>query len=111
MVNYIFRMVSVATIILATIISGCYVGVGSGYYGSGVVGVVDIEPPAPQVEVIGVPPYPGYFWVDGYWYWEAGAYRWYAGHWEAPRAGYRWVPRAWHRDGARWRLHGGYWGH
>ena len=79
------------------------------YYGGGVVAVA---PPAPRVEYYGTAPYPGYFWVGGYWSWGAGRYVWVPGRWTAPRAGYRWVPRHWVR-GPRggWHMAGGRWAH
>lgn len=66
-------------------------------------------PPPPQVEYYGAAPYPGYFWMAGYWNWFGGRYVWVAGHWAAPRPGYRWAPArwvhrtdGWHMQGARW---------
>ena len=76
------------------------------YYGGAPVAVA---PPAPQAEVIGVAPGPGYFWIGGYWNWYGGRYAWYPGHWEAPRGGYHWVPHQWYRDGAGWRARPGHW--
>jgi hypothetical protein len=76
------------------------------YYGGA---YVTVEPPPPRVEVIGVAPAPGYFWVSGYWGWAGGRHQWYPGRWEAPRPGYRYVPHAWVREGGGWRLHEGRW--
>jgi WXXGXW repeat (2 copies) len=68
-------------------------------------------PPAPQYEVVGVAPAPGYFWIGGAWFWEGGRYAWHPGHWQAPRPGYRWVPHAWvHANGA-WHMRPGHWEH
>lgn len=71
--------------------------------------VVDIEPPQPKAENYGAPPYVGAFWVEGYWFWEAGAYRWHPGHWEHSRPGLHWVPHRWHHEADGWHLKLGYW--
>jgi len=71
--------------------------------------IVTVQPPAPQVEVIGTPPQPGYIWEAGYWNWEGGRHVWHAGRWEAPRAGYYWEPHVWVHEGNGWHLREGYW--
>ena len=71
--------------------------------------VVAVAPPPPQVEVIGVAPAPGYFWIGGYWGWAAGRHEWIPGHWEAPRAGYRYVPHTWVHESRGWHMHEGHW--
>ena len=68
-----------------------------------------VPPPPPQVEVVGVAPAPGYFWIGGYWGWAGGRHEWVPGRWEAPRPGYRYVPHAWVQEGDGWRMHGGRW--
>jgi len=78
-------------------------------YGNVDIAVTDVAPPPPQEEVIGVSPYPNYFWVGGVWFWEGGRHVWHPGHWQAPRAGYRWVPHHWDNEGGRWHLRGGNW--
>jgi hypothetical protein len=78
---------------------------GYGYNGE----VVNVAPPAPQVEYVGAPPVAGYIWLGGYWGWHGGRHEWMPGHWEAPRPGYHWVPHAWGREGGGWRLHPGHW--
>lgn len=70
---------------------------------------VGVAPPQARVEVIGVAPAPGYFWVGGYWGWVGGRHEWIGGHWEAPRAGYRWVPHNWAHEDRGWRPHEGHW--
>jgi hypothetical protein len=66
---------------------------------------VQVAPPAPQVEVMGVAPGPNHFWVAGHWYWAGGRYAWRPGYWEARRPGHEWVMGHWdHRPG-----HGHYW--
>ena len=72
-------------------------------------GVVLVAPPAPQVEVIGTPPQPGYIWAGGYWDWVGGRHQWVQGHWAAPRPGYHWVAYEWVRQGDGWRLRRGHW--
>ncbi len=71
--------------------------------------VVTVEPPAPQVEVIGVAPQPGYVWEPGFWNWEGGRHVWHGGRWEAPRPGYYWEPHRWVHEDRGWRLREGYW--
>jgi WXXGXW repeat (2 copies) len=86
---------------------GCVVAPGPpGYYGGG---YVSAAPPAPRVEYYGVAPYPGYFWIGGFWRWGPGGYVWAPGHWQAPRAGFRWVPRHWERGPRGWHMAGGRW--
>jgi hypothetical protein len=63
--------------------------------------VVDSDPPAPQYEVVGVAPGPGFFWVGGYWHWDGGRWGWRGGHYERPpHPGARWY-------GARYEFRGG----
>jgi hypothetical protein len=71
--------------------------------------VVMVAPPAPQVEVIGVPPVPGHTWIAGYWGWVGGRHVWVGGHWDAPRPGYYWEPHVWVHTGAGWQLREGHW--
>jgi hypothetical protein len=92
----------------ATLLSGCVVR-GTVGIPAPVVYVAPVAPPPLQVEVIGVPPTPGYVWIGGYWNWVEGRHVWVGGHWSAPRVGYRWVPHAWVREGGGWRLHEGHW--
>jgi hypothetical protein len=70
---------------------------------------VAAAPPAPQVEYYGAAPYPGYFWVGGYWNWTGYRYTWMGGHWQAPRRGYTWVPRRWVHGRDGWHMRGGRW--
>ena len=44
-------------------------------------------PPPPAAYVagpVGVPPGPGYVWVDGYWNWVGGRWVWVPGAWVLP---------------------------
>ena len=71
--------------------------------------VVTVAPPAPQVEVVGVAPAPGYVWIGGYWNWAGGRHVWVPGRWEAGRPGYHWVPHHWVAYRGGWRLDRGHW--
>ena len=96
------------TVVLGTaLLGGCIVAPAPGYYRTGA--VVRVAPPAPQVEVIGVAPNPGYVWIGGYWNWVGGRHVWVNGYWGPGRAGYHWVPHTWGRYGGGWRMRPGYW--
>jgi len=71
--------------------------------------VVTVEPPPPQVEVVGPPPVVGYVWLGGYWGWQGNRHVWVAGHWDAPRPGHVWVAHRWVREGGGWRMAPGHW--
>lgn len=92
---------------LSLALGGCVVAPARPYYGGG--GWVATAPPAPQVEYYGAAPYPGYFWIGGFWSWGPRGYFWTRGRWAAPRPGYRWVPRHWVHGGGGWRMAGGRW--
>ncbi len=72
---------------------------------------VYVAPPPVQYEVVGVAPYPGWFWIGGFWTWRAHRHVWVGGHWQAPRPGYRWSPHRWepHSSGRGWRESPGRW--
>jgi hypothetical protein len=70
---------------------------------------VEIAPPAPRVEVIGVAPFAGALWIGGYWGWQGGRHAWVGGRWEHPREGYRWEPHRWEAVNGRWHLREGGW--
>lgn len=97
----------VAALTLSLVLTACVVGPTP--YGDVGVGWVSIAPPAPQYEVIGAPPAPGWFWVGGSWGWTGGRYVWNRGHWQAPRRGYTWVPQRWDRGPHGWRSNPGHW--
>ncbi len=88
--------VSLAGCVVAPVPGGAYVGPAYG-------------PPAPNSEVIGVAPAPGYFWSGGYWGWIGGRYEWVGGRWIAPRPGYAWVGPRWVRGPGGWRFAPGRW--
>ncbi len=71
----------------------------------------DVEPPAPQVEVVGTAPSPNHFWIGGHWGWAGGRHVWEPGRWELRRQGYVYAPGAWAREGGRWHWREGYWRH
>jgi hypothetical protein len=111
---------AVALVALATALGGCVVVPahrGYGAYPPGPVysgnadDVVTAAPPPVQYEVVGVAPYPGWFWLGGFWTWRANRHVWVGGHWEAPRPGYRWAPHRWEpiSRGRGWREVPGQW--
>jgi hypothetical protein len=111
-----FVNVAVAGTLLGAVLSGCVATVrpvvptvGVEVAAPGVEIVAPSAPPAPQVEVVGVAPAPGYFWVGGAWFWEGGRYAWHAGRWMAPRPGYRWEPHHWVYANGGWHMHAGHW--
>jgi hypothetical protein len=96
-----------AMLALASVtLSGCVVAPAPGYYGDE---TVMVAPPAPQVEVVGVAPAPGYVWIGGYWNWVGGRHVWVGGHWDAGRPGYHWVPHRWVAYHGGYRLARGHW--
>jgi hypothetical protein len=71
---------------------------------------VQIAPPAPRVEVMGVAPSPRHSWVPGYWAWRGGAHVWVTGHWMVPpHNGMVWEPAHWDRRGGGWGFREGHW--
>ena len=71
--------------------------------------IVEVEPPAPRVEVVPAAPYEGAVWAPGYWEWRDHRHFWIDGHYEHPRAGYSWRPHGWVRHGHGWRMNPGGW--
>ena len=101
----VWRALVVAGVLTFTV-GGCIIAPAPRpYYAQPVV----VEPPPPQVEVVGVAPYPGYVWLGGYWNWVGNRHVWVAGHWEAPRPGHVWVAHRWVHEGRGWRLEPGRW--
>ncbi|MFT3955477.1 MAG: hypothetical protein QM722_14120 [Piscinibacter sp.] len=91
-------------------LAGCVVAPAP-YYGYGYGGeVVNVAPPAPQVEYYGAPPVVGQIWLGGFWGWHRDRYVWNGGRWATPPGpGQRWNPPEWRRDGPGWRQRPGYW--
>jgi hypothetical protein len=85
-----------------------YGGAPGGYYDGD---AVYAAPPAPRYEVIGVAPYPGWFWIGGHWTWHSRRHHWVDGRWSAPRPGHRWQPHRWEpiSGGRGWREMPGRW--
>ena len=101
------RLRNVAVVLgFSLAMGGCVVAPAPGYYGGG---YVVVAPPPPRVEYYGAAPYPGYFWMGGFWRWGVGGYVWSPGHWAAPRPGFRWVPQHWVRGPRGWHMAGGRW--
>ncbi len=63
----------IAAVILIPLLSSCT------YY----VRSTPPPPPAPQIEIVGVAPYPAAVWIGGHWAWRPrhGGYVWIPGHW------------------------------
>ena len=94
-------------LLAGALLGGCVVAPAPRpYYGGA---IVTVAPPAPQVEVVGVAPTPGYVWFGGYWDWVEGRHVWHAGYWGPGRPGYHWVPHTWVRAGGGWRMAPGHW--
>jgi len=97
---------SLLAVALCGALAGCVVAPARGPYG----GPVVVEaPPPPRVEIIGVAPFPGALWINGYWGWRGNGHVWVPGYWERPRPGYRWQPHAWERGDRGWRERPGRW--
>jgi TonB family protein len=71
---------------------------------------VDEAPPPPNVDVIGMPPEPGYVWMPGYYvhYAKAG-YEWNDGQWAPARPGFHWSAPHWDRFRSKWVFVPGAW--
>lgn len=102
---------------LVSSLAGCYIVPARPYYPAQpypgqqgpVGGEIYSAPPAPQQEVYGPPPSPGYIWIGGFWNWNLGRHIWIGGHWSAPRPGHYWEPHRWERHGQGWRMNEGHW--
>jgi hypothetical protein len=106
MSNFSLRVLPLlAALSLTVVLTGCVVARPGPYRA----GIVLAAPPATRVEYYGAPPYPGYFWIAGFWRWGPRGYVWVRGRWSPPRPGYRWVPRHWVHVRHGWRAVGGYW--
>ena len=108
-----FKTLAGIAILSGALLGGCIVAPAPGYYGGGA--VVTVAPPAPQVEVYGVAPQPGFVWFGGYWNWVGGRYSMDSAIGLStmiaigPGRGYHWVPHTWVRAGGGWRMHEGHW--
>jgi hypothetical protein len=70
--------------------------------------VVQIAPPAPQVEVVPAVPR-GQVWVPGHWRWNGSQHVWIRGHMSARRVGYIYTPARWVSVNGRWEYREGTW--
>lgn len=66
-------------------------------------------PPSQPAESAGVAPVVGWFWISGFWAWQAGRHVWIQVRWEAPRPGWGWTPHRWAPAGRGWRSMPGHW--
>jgi hypothetical protein len=97
------KMLPFATLLLATVLTGCAAGGGYAVMRYG-------PPPAPRYGIVGVAPGPGYAWADGYWDQRGGRWFWVNGVWRRPpHARAVWVPGSWREEHGRYRFHRGYW--
>jgi hypothetical protein len=71
--------------------------------------VVDVAPPPPRAEVVGVAPTAHHFWIPGYWGWDGGRHVWFDGRWEVARPGWGWERARWAHAGHSWRFAPGRW--
>ena len=70
--------------------------------------VVQIAPPAPQVEVVPAVPR-GQVWVPGHWRWNGAQHVWVPGRMSARRSGYIFMPAQWVSVNGRWEYREGTW--
>lgn len=68
------RAAAAALLVAAALLGGCAVVAPYDPYGVAVV--------APAPAVIGVAPYPGAIWIDGYWSRRGGGREWVPGRWD-----------------------------
>ncbi len=73
---------------------------------------VDAAPPAPQEEILEIPPSTGLVWAEGHWIWAGDDFAWVDGRWARPPApGHAWVPAGWIRHDDRYRFVPARWAH
>ena len=85
---------------------------GAGFYVEHDVVTVTETPPEPRVEILEVPPGPGYVWAQGHWIWTGEGFAWVEGRWARPPApGFVWVPGGWVRFEGRYRFVTARWAH
>jgi hypothetical protein len=70
---------------------------------------VELQPPAPRVEVIPVAPSQQHFWVHGYWGYGGTGHYWVPGRYEAVRPGWGYSEARWAPVGHRWHFYPGRW--
>lgn len=74
--------------------------------------IVTRRPPPDRVEVVGVSPGTGYYYIRGHWGWQGGDYVLISGRWERPpRPEYRrWIAGHWVKARNGWYWEEGHWG-
>lgn len=92
-------------LLLSLILAG---GISSGSAIARAAIIVDVAPPAPQVEVIPTLQ-PGYAWAPGYWGWQTNRHVWVNGHTMRARRGYDWAPDRWNQVNDRHQFESGHW--
>lgn len=90
------RSGAAALLLAAALLGGCAVVTPYDPYGVAVV--------APAPAVIGVAPYPGALWIDGYWTRRGSGREWVPGRWER---GHGWQGRGYEGHGERGGWHRG----
>jgi len=93
------------------LLAGCIVLPGGRHRGDAGTdhGIVNLAPPAPQVEVRVALPGPGFFWIAGSWTWFGARHVWNPGRWASQRPGHVWQPHQWQRRGQGWAERPGRW--
>ena len=92
------------TLVVAS--TGCLPGSGFGY----VEVSAEAPPPPPPVEVVGIAPYAGAFYIQGHYYPQGRGYAWHPGNWVRGRPGQQYVQHKLDRGpNGRYRYRRGYW--
>lgn len=98
----------VSLALVVAVVVGC-----TGYYEVEYAGAepIEMEPPAPRVEVIPDAPYEDAVWVYGYWSWTGVRYVWVPGRYmHRPGPGLYWYPGGYVVRGGRYVYVHGRWG-
>jgi len=72
---------------------------------------VSVGPPPPLAYgPVGVAPYPGWVWIDGYYDWSGSRWMWRPGRWaRPPHRGYVWRGPSYERYRSGYRMRPGHW--
>ena len=88
--------------------AGCVVEAHHHHYYGEV--AVDVEPPAPRVEVVPEAPGVDFVWINGYWRRYHGNWEWEPGRYERrPYATARWEEHRWVKSDHGYRFEEGHW--